>query len=186
MSDSTNVPAWEEFCRAESILTHLTWLGNGNMLTIQCLLIKARYLLYIEKADSAYDTMSRIVCLCFKLGLHDQPKWSDSVTPFETVMRQRIFWTIFYLERNIAFNCGAPYLIRESDFNVDLPKNLEDSRMFPGEPLPPENMERSNGAYLSGAVKWGRLCSEIWDTVFGVNAIKPTSEFIPSIRSMRY
>jgi len=72
-ADSNIVPGWDDFCRAENILSHLTWLGNGNILTIQCLLIKARYLLYIEKADCAYDTMSRAVSLCFKLGLHDQP-----------------------------------------------------------------------------------------------------------------
>jgi hypothetical protein len=179
--DSSRVPAWEEFCRAENILTHLTWLGNGNILTIQCLLIKARYLLYIEKADSAYDTMGRIVSLCFKLGLHDQPSWTNC-SPFATCMRQRIFWTTFYLERNIAFNCGAPYRVRESDFKVDLPKFYDDKSMHPSEPLPEEMPERSYGPYLSGAIKWGRLCSEIWDTLFGVNAVKPISqEFVASI-----
>ncbi|OCK75226.1 hypothetical protein K432DRAFT_177297 [Lepidopterella palustris CBS 459.81] len=180
-SSSSSVPAWEEFCRAESILNRLIWLGNGNILTIQCLLIKARYLLYIEKSDGAYDTMGRVVRLAFQLGLHDQPSWVGC-TPFEVTMRQRIFWTIFYLERNIAFNNGAPYLIRESDFRVDLPPNLEDKRMFPDMPLPEETPERSYGPYLSGAVKWGRLCAEIWDTMFATSAQKPASpEFIASM-----
>ena len=157
-ADSNTVPGWNDFCRAENILTHLTWLGNGNILTIQILLIKARYLLYIEKADSAYDTMSRVVSLCYKLGIHDQPSWiARGCTPFEIVMRQRIFWTTFYLERNVAFNCGSPYLIRETDFKVDLPLNLEDLKMFPNEPLPAEYPELSYGPYLSAAVKWGRL-----------------------------
>jgi hypothetical protein len=63
-TSSARAPAWEAFCRAESILGRLTWLGNGNLLTIQCLLIKARYLLYAEKAHGAYDTMGRVVRLC--------------------------------------------------------------------------------------------------------------------------
>ncbi|KAF2802341.1 uncharacterized protein BDZ99DRAFT_577019 [Mytilinidion resinicola] len=180
-SDSSLVPAWDEFCRAESILNRLTWLGNGNMLTIQCLLIKARYLLYIEKSDGAYDTMAKVVRLCFQVGLHDQNSWKDC-TPFETVMRQRIFWTIYYLERNIAFNNGSPYLIRDTDFRVDLPKGYEDKFMFPDRPLPEENPERSSGPYLCSAIKWGKMCAEIWDSVFATSAPKPASqEFIASM-----
>ena len=180
--DSTCAPAWEDFCRAESILNHLTWLGNGNILTIQCLIIKARYLLYAEKANAAYDTMSRAVRLCWQLGLHNQPSWKNC-SPFEIVMRQRTFWTTFYAERNIAFNCGAPYLIRDSDFNVDLPPDLDDKAMFPDQPLPiKETPERSSSPYLSGVAKWCRLSAEIWDAVFGIKAQKPTSqEFIASM-----
>ncbi|KAF2494376.1 hypothetical protein BU16DRAFT_589184 [Lophium mytilinum] len=180
-SDSSLVPAWDEFCRAESILNRLTWLGNGNMLTIQCLLIKARYLLYIEKSDGAYDTMAKVVRLCFQLGLHDQTSWKEC-TPFEIAMRQRIFWTIYYLERNIAFNNGSPYLIRDTDFRVDLPKGYEDKFMFPDRPLPAENPERSSGPYLCSAIKWGKMCAEIWDSVFATSAPKPASqEFVASM-----
>jgi hypothetical protein len=180
-SDSSSVPAWDEFCRAESILNRLTWLGNGNMLTIQCLLIKTRYLLYIEKSDGAYDTMARVVRLCYQLGLHDQPSWKDC-SPFEIVMRQRIFWTIYYLERNISFNNGSPYLIRDNDFKVDLPGSFDDKFMFPDRPLPEENPQRSSAPYLNSAVKWGKMCAEIWDAVFATSAPKPASqEFIASM-----
>ncbi|KAI9743674.1 MAG: hypothetical protein M1818_002990 [Claussenomyces sp. TS43310] len=176
---SNRVPGWKEFCRAEKIMNYFIWLGNGNMLTIQCLVIKARYLLYIEKADSAYDTIGRVVRLCFQLGLHDQPSWKD-LSAYETVMRQRIFWTVFYLERNIAFNCGSPYLIRESDFQVDLPGSYDDMCMFPNEPLPQETPERSYGPYLVGAAKWGKLCSEIWDAIFGIQK-RSNQEFAASM-----
>ena len=181
-SHSNHAPGWQEFCRAESILSRLTWLGSGNLLTIQCLLIKARYLLYSEKALGAYDAMGRVVRLCWHLGLHDQPSWTDC-SPFEVVMRQRIFWTVFYVERNIAFNAGAPYLVRESDFNVDLPPNLDDKQMFPNQPLPTEETaEWSSSPYIGAVVKWGKLCAELWDTVFAVSAKKPTSrEFIATM-----
>lgn len=183
--DSTIAPAWNEFCRAETILDQLTWLGSGNLMTIQCLLLKARYLLYVEKADGAYDTMGKVVRLGWRLGLHDQKSW-EARSPFEIVMRQRIFWTIFYLERNISFNCGAPYLIRESDFRVDLPPNLDDKLMYPDQPLPTmETPERSSGPYLGAAAKWGKLCAEIWDAMFGVNAQKPPSQELVAMMDAR-
>lgn len=179
--ESHSVSGWDEFCRAEEILSHFTWLGDGNLLTVQCLIIKARYLLYIDKANAAYDTMSRVVRLCFRIGLNNQTSWTNC-TPFEVAMRQRIFWTVFYLERNLALTCGMPYLIRASDFKVDLPMNLDDHFMSPTEPLPVETPERSYAPYLSFIVKWGELSSEIWDAIFGVNAQKPTSqEFVASM-----
>ena len=179
--EHADAPAWEDFCAAETILNHLIWLGNGNVWTIQCLLIKARYLFYSERADSAYDTMGQIVRLCFLVGLHNQSSWKGC-GPFETVMRQRLFWTIFYLERNVALNVGAPYLIRESDVKVDLPKNYDDKCLFPNRPLPDETPERSPGPYQIFTAKWGRLVAEIWDTIFGINAQKPTSqEFLASM-----
>jgi len=180
-SSSNDVPGWEEFCRADSILSQLIWLGNGNLWTIQCLLMKGRYLLYLEKPDSGFDTVSQAVRLCFKLGLHDQLSWSNC-HPFETVMRQRIFWSIFCLERQLAWICGAPYLIRESDVRVDLPPSLDDKAIFPFEPLPEESHEQSSAPYLIGVAKLGKLCSEIWDVHIGMNAAKPTSqEFVVSM-----
>ena len=179
--DSNDVPAWEDFCRAEATMIQLIWLGNGNIWTIQCLLIKARYLYYCERADCAYETMGQIVRLCFLVGLHDQPSWKGC-SPFETVIRQRLFWTVFFLERNVALNVGAPYLIRENDFRVDLPKNYDDKDLFPDRPLPEEQPHRSSAPYQACTAKWGKLASEIWDNLFGIGAQKPTSqEFVASM-----
>jgi hypothetical protein len=140
-ADSGDAPGWEEFCRAESISSHLTWLGNGNIFTVQILLNKARYLLLIEKSDCAYEAVGQTTRLCFQLGLHNQASWVNC-TPFQTDMRQRIFWSIVCFDRSFALNNGTPVFMRESDFKVDLPKSLDDQAMFPGQPLPEECPER--------------------------------------------
>lgn len=173
--DYSSVPGWDEFCCAESILNQIVWLGNGNIWTVHCLIVKARYLLSIERADSAYDTIGQAIRLCIQLGLHNQNAWKYC-SPFDIVMRQRLFWTIYCLERHIALNCGAPPLLRETDFKVDLPPDLDDCLMFRDQPLPPEMPERSFGPYLRSTVQWNKLSNEIWDKVFGLHAQKPTSQ----------
>jgi hypothetical protein len=180
--DPKIVPGWHEFCRAESIMNQLLGFGGeGNILTVQCLFLKSHYLLYLEKGDSAFDTMGRIVHLCFLLRLHNQSTWGDC-SDYEIHMRQRIFWVIFNQERILAINCGAPYLMRESDFKVDFPKHFDDKNIFPDKPLPEqESIERSFSSYLFCAAKWGKLGGEIWDSLFSVNAKEPTgrdSEFV--------
>lgn len=181
--DSEKAPGWDEFCRAETILNSLTWLGNGNAMTIQCLIIKAKYLLYMERSEAAYDAITRAARLCFKLKYSNQDTWS-SCSPFEVAMRQRIMWTTFYFERNVALNSGMPYQIREVDLHVDLPKFYNDKAMRPDQPLPDEDPINSYGPCLAVAVKWGKLCAEIWDTMFAVSMQKPVcQELVASIEA---
>lgn len=172
--ESSSIPAWDVFCRAESTLNRIVWLGNGNIWTVQCLLVKARYLLYMERSDSAYDTIGQAVRLCIQLGLHNQDNWK-SYSPFGIVMRQRLFWSVYYLERDLAVNSGTPYLLRDSDFNVDLPPDLDDHMMFPGKPLPEEMPMQSSSPYLRAIAQWGKLSDEVWDKIFGLHAQKPTN-----------
>jgi hypothetical protein len=183
-TDSNTVPGWPEFSAAEHLLGHATWLGRGNLETIQCNILKSTYLLYAEKQSAAYATMSVAVRLCFQIGLHDQSRWQQ-FSPFDITMRQRIFWSLYCLDRNIAMVCGAPYLIRESDFRVDQPLCVDDRSLSSELAFPGEIPRSSPIPYLISTAKWGKLCSEAWDAMFGVNALKPISQEFIAIMDTR-
>lgn len=175
-TNSDVVLGWREFGIADKILREVGLLMKGNLLTIKCLLIKARYLLCAEKFDSAYETTSHAVRLCFQNNLHNQPVWSADVDGFSLTMRQRIFWATFTLERLVASTCGLPFLIRESDVRVDFPRLYDDQGLFPSRPLPAETPVCSYIPYQVASIKWARTYSEIWDRMFGVNAEKPVPQ----------
>jgi hypothetical protein len=178
-SDSTSVPGWKEFSRAEHLLSHTTWLGRGNLLTIQCLILKTLYFLFIEKRNAAYDAISTAVRLTYQVGLHDQASWQSN-SLFEVAMRQRVFWCLYCLDRNVALVCGVPYMIRESYFKVDLP-NIADKDDISGS-KPSSDAESLSLPYLYGTIKWAKLCSEIWDAMFGMNASNLTNqEFVATM-----
>lgn len=180
-SDPNHVPGWAEFCQAERVLSSTSWLGDGDIFLIQCLSIKTRYLLYRKKPMGAYHSIGQATRLCFQLGLHNQSMWKNC-TPFEIIMRQRVFWVIFYLERHVSFNCGMPYTIREEEINIDLPPNLDDRFVFPDKPLPQESQGLSFIPYLSCIVTWGKMCSTLWDKVFRFNNPKPINlELVASV-----
>lgn len=173
------VPGWKEFTRAEHILSHTTWLGRGNLLTVQCLTLKTIYFLFIEKQNAAYDAISTAVRLTYQLGLHDQTTWQSN-DPFDMTMKQRVFWCIYCLDRNVALVCGVPYLIRESYFTVDLPKCTDGNDV----PISPSSSDPESISlpYLYGTIKWAKLCSEIWDAMFGMNVSNLTSqEFVATM-----
>ena len=166
---SIHVPGWEEFCRAEDIIYRLVWLGNGNFMTLQCLIMKAMYHLYSGNSDAAYDTMGRAVRLCFQLGLHSK-RATAKCTEFDAAMRQRLFYIIYYLEHHIAFNCGAPHLIHDADYDIEYPRALDDAAMFADKPLPDEVPECSVASWVVCSAKWAKLLSEIWFKMFAINA----------------
>lgn len=180
---SDAIPGWKSILCAERILSRLLWQGNGNLLTIQCLIVKTRYFFHLERGSAAHETIARAVRLCFQLGLHDSSSWGRC-TPFERVMQQRVFWTVFQLERSLALNNGFPYLIRESEINVDLPACYDDRALFPDAPLPPETPHRSYGPALAASAKWGSLVSDIWDVLFAAKGRRPADpEYIASIHA---
>lgn len=163
------VPGWHEFHTADRILDLTTFRSRDTLVTIQCLVIKVRYLLYLEYLDSAYDAMSRVVRLCFQSKLHNRASL-DGLDGFEVVMRQRIFWLVFQLDRSLSYIRGLPHLIRSEDFNIDLAQSFDDHALGPGRPLPRESFAFSSIPYLNGVIRWSNLHHEIWSQIFGVNA----------------
>lgn len=174
-------PGWKEFYRAEKLLSHVNWLEKASIMTIQTLLIKTSYCLYISRFNAAYDTMGTAVRLCFQLGLHNEPSWGQNCNTYDRTYRQRIFWSIYCLNLNVAQNCGVPDLMRESDFDVDRPKCVDDRMLYPNCPPVPEVHKVSPVPYLLQIIKSSNLASEIWDAMFGVRAKRPVSrDFIES------
>lgn len=172
-------PGWKEFYRAEKLLSHVNWLEKASIMTIQTLLVKTSYCLYISRFNAAYDTMGTAVRLCFQLGLHNEPSWGQSCNTYDRTYRQRIFWSIYCLNLNVAQNCGVPDLMRESDFDVDRPKCVDDRMLYPNCPPVPEIHKVSPVPYMLQIIKSANLASEIWDAMFGVKAKRPVSlEFI--------
>ncbi|KIM94675.1 hypothetical protein OIDMADRAFT_149331 [Oidiodendron maius Zn] len=173
------VPGWKEFYRAEKLLSHATWIEKANIMTVQMLVVKTSYYLYISKLNAAYDTMGTAVRLCFQLGLHNESSWGEDCNMYDRTYRQRIFWCIYCLNHNVAQNSGVPDLIRESDFDVDRPKCIDDRMLYPNCRQLPEMHKASPVPYLLEIIKWAKLSSEIWDAMFGARVKKPVSqEFI--------
>lgn len=157
-------PGWREFKHAERLLRDTAWKGIWNVKSVQCLTLKAMYLLYIDRWDLAYDVTGSVVRICFQLGLHNQASWS-SCSPFEIHLRQRIVWTVFCLQHHIADACGLPYQLHLSDLDVALPPHVDDMKLHAGlNALPADNPEAPI-APLDVAYRHFALLAEAWDRV---------------------
>ncbi|KAH6988330.1 fungal-specific transcription factor domain-containing protein [Ilyonectria sp. MPI-CAGE-AT-0026] len=156
--DDKNIPGWSRFLRAHHLMNHIIQDRKADLTTIQCLVLKSLYLLYLERADSAYDEMGTAVRLIFQLRLHDQSSWTD-LSESDMALRKRLIYSIYTLERNISHHLGSPSRIDDRQINVDLPNAASEP-------------------YLVAAVKWSRLLSEIWTATSCPQAPEITQEFI--------
>ncbi len=92
---------------------------------------QAFYLMHADKSSAAYNAIGIACRLSFQFGLHNQPRWDQRCDPFSIHMRQRVFWTVYFVDRRIALSCGRPYGIRDSDIRVEKPAWLHDKASEP-------------------------------------------------------
>lgn len=170
------LPGWKEFCRGERLLSHAMWLEKANIVTVQTLLVKTLYFTYATLLNSAYDTIGTAVRLCFQLGLHNEPSWGIDCKFYDRTYRQRVFWSVFCLNHNVAQTRGVPELLRESDLNVGLPKCVDDRMLYPDCLTLPETPATSTVPYLLQTITLTRLSSEVWEAMFGARAKKPVDQ----------
>jgi len=102
------------------------------------LIAQAVYLSLVDLPNAAYSVIGLACRLCFQFGLNQQSSWRN-YTPFDIHMRQRIFWTAYFLDRQISLSCGRPYCIRESAIDIEQPAYLSDRVRGPWLKLSPAN-----------------------------------------------
>lgn len=63
--------------------------------------------------------------LCIELGFHRRKRLSSSSVKMER--EKRLFWTCYYLDRELSASLGRPTSIADHDIDVELPLDVDDS-----------------------------------------------------------
>ena len=161
-------PGYERMQQAAHLLAHTGRLAEGNLLTVQCLVLKALYLLHAQETTASYSAISEAVRTSFLLGLHTG-QHDYELSPFEIHMHQRVFWSVYCLDRIISQICGLPYAMQDSDVHIDIPAALDDKALGGSEQLPDEMPHLSPIPYLCNTIQWARMSAEVWNKVSSAN-----------------
>ncbi|KAI0878229.1 hypothetical protein GGS24DRAFT_14096 [Hypoxylon argillaceum] len=91
-------------------------------------------LLLLARQTSALGGTASIITealskLSFTLGLHIDPRFHPSVTPFESELRRRLWFTVLELTTITSLNSTLPLLLHAGDYQVPLPSNIEDLKL---------------------------------------------------------
>lgn len=165
-----NRPGLTMFNRGRKLLQRCTSARTVDMDLIRYHTLSALYMLDSEMLQSASHAVSAAVQSAMVMRLNDQSVWRNC-SAAERLARQRLWWTIYYLDRRISQRNGTPYLVRELDIAVDefAVKMGPSSR---GSLQDVGQASQDVGNHYQSLIDFGRLWGFIWDSFYSVSAPK--------------
>lgn len=168
-SDGDTKSGWARYlqsCRLSQRFPSSKALGL-DAVRAQCLV--AAYLMHCETLSAASEAVFATWRLATSIRLNNRKAWPNE-DPKQTLQRQKLWWTVYFLDRQISRRSGSAYHIRDTEFDVDdftdngntLNMNLSQSDWH-------GSITRS---YLQALINLARLWGNIWDTCFAVGAKK--------------
>lgn len=107
---------------------------NDAIHSIQCVLTDETTMLSLQAVLSVqlllvsmlrYNAASRLeglaVRMAFHLGLHRCPTQLSAIPKQEVELRQRVFWSVYCIDRYICIRLGVPLGIRDTDIDTCFP-----------------------------------------------------------------
>lgn len=168
--DGVARPGWETYlqtCRLLHTFSKCKKLDT-NVVRAQCLV--AAYLMQSETLGAASEAIHKTWILVTRLRMNNKQTWLIE-EPITFLQRQRLWWTIYFLDRQISRRSGLAYHIRDTEFDVDdfaVNESMAE----------PNSMQRLEwgwsipGQYLQALINIGRLWGHAWDSFFAVGAAK--------------
>ncbi|WPG99819.1 Hypothetical protein R9X50_00263800 [Acrodontium crateriforme] len=95
-----------------------TLVNPPDMEALQSLVTVELFLISILRHNAASRLGGLIVRMAFQMGLHRCPARYPTFTAQERELRQRLFWTIYCIDRHICHSLGSPLTIRDDDIDV--------------------------------------------------------------------
>lgn len=175
-------PGWAMYHRGRKMIQHCGSFKTVDMDLIRYHTLSALYMMDSELLLSASHAISTAVQLAMVARLNDQAFWGDC-TPEERQARQRLWWTIYFLDRRIAQRNGTPYIVRDTEIAVDEfeVRDVAEERCQPS--IPTTSQSAGQAAkdassttrvenYFQSLIGFSRLWGQIWDTYYAASASK--------------
>ncbi|KAF7585297.1 hypothetical protein BBP40_011299 [Aspergillus hancockii] len=122
-SGSTHVPPNLVFRTVDQAMEslHTLFCDPPTISILQAAFSVALFLASLLRLNAASRIGGVITRTAFHLGLHRCPARFSCFSPEEAAVRQRLFWSIYCLERYLSQALGIPLSIRDDDIDVCYP-----------------------------------------------------------------
>ncbi|KAL1855250.1 hypothetical protein Daus18300_011156 [Diaporthe australafricana] len=112
-------------------------------LRIQVIQTRILHLLAMEivdvSGDSTWISAGPLLRTAVTMGLHRDPRHLPESTPFAAEMRRRLWNTIIEISLQTAMSRGGPPLLSTTDFDAEVPGNINDEALMTGLEHVPSN-----------------------------------------------
>lgn len=94
---------------------------ESSILSLQAVVSVQLLLISMLRYNAASRLEGLAVRMAFHLGLHRCPVQLSTFPKEEVELRQRLFWSIYCIDRYISIRLGVPLAIRDTDIDVCFP-----------------------------------------------------------------
>lgn len=116
--------------------TYLSEPVFKSRLRIQVVQTRILHLLAMEivdvSGDSTWISAGPLLRTAVTMGLHRDPRHLPETTPFAAEIRRRLWNTIIEISLQTAMSRGGPPLLSTTDFDAEVPGNIDDEALMTG------------------------------------------------------
>ncbi|KAK3117446.1 hypothetical protein LTR53_001211 [Teratosphaeriaceae sp. CCFEE 6253] len=116
--DGDSKPGWERYNLCSRAIRRLPHSNPLDLDVVRAQTLSAAYLMHCEALKAASQAVTVAWQLAVSIRLNNQKVWPKG-EPKETLQRQQLWWTIYYLDRQTSRRSGIAYHIRDTEFDVD-------------------------------------------------------------------
>ncbi|KAK4553515.1 hypothetical protein LTR86_009311 [Recurvomyces mirabilis] len=167
MYDGDTTPGWERYLQCQQAIQRLPYSITLDLNVVRTQALTAAYLMHCEALSAASHAIIVAWRLAASIGLNNQKAWPNMDCK-EVLQRQKLWWTIYYLDSQISRKSGIAYYIRDLEFDIDdfsLSSDVTDSTTT--QTVGSTSLTRQ---YMQGLINLARLWGNVWDTFFAIGA----------------
>ncbi|KAH0829252.1 putative fungal specific transcription protein [Fonsecaea pedrosoi] len=116
--------SWQYFENALSVHTELVYF-RSNLSAVQALLAMSLFVEGMGNPKLEYMLISTTVRLAQSKGLHLQPPATTKLSAAEIALRSRLFWTMYFYEKHIAYRACRPSMINDDHIDCQFPEPVD-------------------------------------------------------------
>lgn len=112
-------------------------VASPSIESLQAALSVQLFLISMLRHNAASRIGGIILRLLFQMGLHRCPYRYSTFSQRDCIIRQRVFWSVYCLDRYICQSLGIPLTLRDDDIDVCMPDDEQHER----------DVEQNHGEY---------------------------------------
>ncbi|KAF2004059.1 hypothetical protein P154DRAFT_459757 [Amniculicola lignicola CBS 123094] len=122
---TSTVPTILVFSSYDAAITslHVALSQATSIQSLQAAICVQLFLVSMLRLNAASRLGGLIIRMALQLGLHRCPNRFPSFSPTDRELRQRIFWSLYCIDRFVCQSMGLPLSLRDDDIDVCYPSN---------------------------------------------------------------
>ncbi|KAK0203884.1 fungal-specific transcription factor domain-containing protein [Desarmillaria ectypa] len=164
---------WKWFVQTQGMPRSV--FDNPSLYDLQHCCLSAEYVTGTSAPQSSWTMIGIGIRYAVEMGLHR--RWPENPS-VESELKKRAFWCLILLDQHTSFYHGRPPAIRDEDFDLDLPLEVDDEYMESAEPFKQPPGTPSQMVYFTSHLKLCQIMSYALRTLYSIRKSKEAAGLV--------